>query len=32
VALQGALRAWVAAVAVPGNVRVSVDVDPQSFF
>lgn len=32
VALQAALRAWVAAVPVPGNVRVTVDVDPQSFF
>ena len=32
VALQPALRAWVAAVPCPGNVRVTVDVDPQSFF
>ncbi len=32
VPLQGALRAWVAAVPCPGNVRVAVDVDPQSFF
>ena len=32
VALQPALRAWVAAVPCPGNVRVAVDVDPQSFF
>jgi primosomal protein N' (replication factor Y) len=31
-ALQPALRAWVAAVAVPSSVRVAVDVDPQSFF
>jgi primosomal protein N' (replication factor Y) len=32
VALQDALRAWVAAVPCPANVRVLVDVDPQSFF
>jgi primosomal protein N' (replication factor Y) len=32
VPLQPALRAWVAAVPCPGNVRVAVDVDPQSFF
>ena len=31
-ALQPALRAWLAAVPCPGNVRVAVDVDPQSFF
>jgi len=31
-ALQPALRAWLAAVPVPGNVRVTIDVDPQSFF
>ena len=29
--LQGVLRAWLAAVPVPGNVRVGVDVDPYSF-
>ena len=32
VALQPALRAWVAAVPCPSTVRVTVDVDPQSFF
>jgi primosomal protein N' (replication factor Y) len=32
VALQPALRAWAAAVPCPGNVRVSIDIDPQSFF
>jgi primosomal protein N' (replication factor Y) len=32
VTLQPLLRAWVAAVDVPGSVRVTVDVDPQSFF
>lgn len=32
VALQPALRAWIGAVQVPGSVRVTVDVDPQSFF
>ncbi|MFO1104492.1 MAG: primosomal protein N' [Amaricoccus sp.] len=31
-ALQPALRAWLAAVPVPAAVRVSVDIDPQSFF
>jgi primosomal protein N' (replication factor Y) len=30
--LQAALRAWAAAVPVPGSVRVAIDVDPQSFF
>jgi primosomal protein N' (replication factor Y) len=30
--LQAALRAWAASVPVPGNVRVSIDIDPQSFF
>jgi len=30
--LQAALRAWLAAVPVHGSVRVSVDIDPQSFF
>jgi primosomal protein N' (replication factor Y) len=30
--LQPALRAWSAAVPVPASVRVSIDVDPQSFF
>ena len=32
VPLQAALRAWTGAVSVPANVRISVDVDPQSFF
>ena len=32
VTLQPALRAWIAAVPIPGSVRVTVDVDPQSFF
>ena len=31
-ALQPALRTWAAAVPCPGNVRVTIDVDPQSFF
>jgi primosomal protein N' (replication factor Y) len=30
-ALQPALKAWLAAVKVPGSVRVAVDIDPQSF-
>ncbi|MEL6234466.1 MAG: primosomal protein N' [Pseudomonadota bacterium] len=32
VVLQPALRAWRAAVKPPGAVRVSIDIDPQSFF
>jgi len=32
IALQPALRAWLAAVPVPASVRVAVDIDPQSFF
>jgi primosomal protein N' (replication factor Y) len=31
-ALQPALRAWAAAVPCPSTVRVSIDIDPQSFF
>ncbi len=31
VALQAALRAWLAAAPAPSNVRVGVDVDPQTF-
>lgn len=30
--LQGALRAWAAGISVPANVRVSIDIDPQTFF
>jgi primosomal protein N' (replication factor Y) len=30
-ALQPALRAWVAAAPPPSSVRLTVDVDPQSF-
>ena len=30
--IQGYLRAWLAAVKIPGGVRVTVDVDPVSFF
>ena len=32
VALQPALRAWAAAVPAPATVRVTIDIDPQSFF
>jgi primosomal protein N' (replication factor Y) len=32
VPLQSALRSWTAAVPCPSNVRVSVDIDPQTFF
>jgi len=31
VAVQGLLRAWLAAVTIPRGVRVEVDVDPVSF-
>ncbi|MEO0763073.1 MAG: primosomal protein N', partial [Pseudomonadota bacterium] len=31
VALQDAIRDWLAGVKVPAAVRVSVDIDPQSF-
>ncbi|PZR01087.1 MAG: primosomal protein N' [Cereibacter sphaeroides] len=31
VALQAALAAWVAQVKVPANVRLAIDIDPQSF-
>ncbi len=31
VALQGALRDWIAQIRVPGVVRLAVDIDPQSF-
>ena len=30
--LQGALAAWVAQVKLPANLRLSVDIDPQSFY
>jgi len=32
VALQRAIRAWIAQVRVPTQVRLSVDIDPQSFY
>jgi primosomal protein N' (replication factor Y) len=32
VALQAALRAWLAGAPAHSSVRVAVDVDPQSFF
>jgi primosomal protein N' (replication factor Y) len=31
-AIQPAIHDWVAGVPIPANVRVSVDIDPQSFF
>ncbi|MEL6197805.1 MAG: primosomal protein N', partial [Pseudomonadota bacterium] len=31
IALQDALRRWLAAVKVPAAIRVTVDIDPQSF-
>jgi primosomal protein N' (replication factor Y) len=30
--VQAYLRAWLALVKVPGAVRVTVDIDPVSFF
>ncbi len=32
VALQPALRAWVAQIRLPAQARLAVDIDPQSFF
>ncbi len=32
VALQPAIAAWLAQVKVPANLRLSVDIDPQSFY
>lgn len=30
--LQGAIRAWLAPVKLPGDLRLAVDIDPQSFW
>ncbi len=30
--LQGALRAWVAQFKLPANLRLQIDIDPQSFY
>jgi primosomal protein N' (replication factor Y) len=32
VMLQGALAQWRASVKVPNNMRISIDIDPQSFY
>lgn len=32
VALQGALRAWVKQVQIKGDIRLAIDIDPQSFY
>lgn len=32
VALQPALAAWIAQVRLPANLRIAVDIDPQSFY
>jgi len=31
-ALQGAIRKWLAPLRLPANLRVTVDIDPQSFY
>jgi primosomal protein N' (replication factor Y) len=31
-ALQGAISAWLAQIKPPNHVRLSVDIDPQSFY
>jgi primosomal protein N' (replication factor Y) len=30
--LQGALSQWRASVKVPNKMRISIDIDPQSFY
>ena len=30
--MQKAIKAWLAGVKVPPNMRISVDIDPQSFY
>ena len=32
VALQAALRAWVKQVQIRGDIRLAIDIDPQSFY
>ena len=32
VALQGALAEWVGQLRLPGNLRLTIDIDPQSFY
>jgi primosomal protein N' (replication factor Y) len=32
VALQGALSRWIAQVRIKGDMRLAVDIDPQSFY
>ena len=30
--LQGAIRAWTAPLTLPGDTRLAIDIDPQSFW
>ena len=32
VGLQGAISEWISQLRVPGHLRVTIDIDPQSFY